>query len=70
MPKSVQKHAKRLIHDMYLSPSKKEGLKIYKTFINIYSEKYDKACKCLTKDKEVLFAFYSGPQKLDHMLNS
>jgi len=61
MPKSVQKHAKRLIHDMYLSPSKKEALKIYKTFINIYSEKYDKACKCLTKDKEVLFAFYDFP---------
>lgn len=61
MPKSAQKYAKRLIHDMYLSASKKEALKVYKSFINTYSDKYDKACKCLTKNKDELFAFYDFP---------
>ena len=61
MSKNIQGNAKKLIHEMYLSPEKKEALKVYDSFINLYSEKYEKACKCLSKDKDVLFTFYDFP---------
>ena len=61
IPKSIQGNAKKLIHEMYLSPSKKEALKIYQSFLNLYSDKYEKACLCLSKDKAVLFSFYDFP---------
>ena len=61
MPKSIQGNAKKLIHEMYLSPSKKEALKVYQSFMNLYSEKYEKACLCLSKDKDILFSFYDFP---------
>ena len=61
MPKSIQGNAKKLIHEMYLSPSKKEALKVYQSFLNLYSDKYEKACLCLSKDKAVLFSFYDFP---------
>jgi putative transposase len=61
LPKSIHKNAKKLIHEMYLSSSKKEALKVYGLFMNLYSDKYEKACNCLEKDKEDLFSFYDFP---------
>ena len=61
MAKSVQNHAKSMIHEMYLAPNKLEALKAYDAFINLYEAKYPKACQCLKKDKKTLFAFYDFP---------
>ena len=62
MPKSIQlKKAKRMIHEMYLSPTKEAALKAYDGFLKLYTAKYAKACKCLEKDKEQLFTFYDYP---------
>lgn len=61
MPKSVQSNAKRMIHEMYMSPTKDTALKAYEEFIKHYSAKYPAACKCLEKDKEQLFNFYDFP---------
>ena len=61
LPKSVQPNAKTLIHDMYMSPTKEEGLKVFDRFLNLYEVKYPKACKCLKKNKEQLFTFYDFP---------
>lgn len=61
LPKSIHGNAKKLIHEMYLSPSKKEAFKVYESFMNLYSDKYEKACICLEKDKEELFSFYDFP---------
>ncbi len=61
LPKSVQSNAKTLIHDMYMSPTKEEGLKVFDRFLNLYEVKYPKACKCLKKSKEQLFTFYDFP---------
>lgn len=61
MPKSVQVHAKSMIHDIYMSPTKKEGIKAMEEFISLYEAKYPKACKCLKKDKDQLFTFYDYP---------
>jgi transposase-like protein len=61
MPKSVQPNAKRMIHEMYMSPTKEAALKAYGQFLAHYSEKYPGACKCLEKDKEQMFNFYDFP---------
>jgi transposase-like protein len=61
LAKSVQANAKRMIHEMYMSPTKDLALKAYNDFIGHYSPKYPAACKCLEKDKEQLFNFYDFP---------
>lgn len=61
MPKSVQSNAKRMIHEMYQSPTKTAALKAYDGFLVHYEAKYPGACKCLEKDKEQLFSFYDFP---------
>src|SRR5690606_2601527 len=61
LPKSVQTNAKTLVHEMYMSPTKEEGLKTFNQFLNLYEAKYPKACKCLEKDKDQLFTFYDFP---------
>jgi putative transposase len=61
MPKTVQSGAKRMIHEMYLSPTKKDALKAFSDFVEIYEAKYPRACHCLKKDKEELFTFYDFP---------
>lgn len=61
MPKSIQKSAKGMIHQMYLSPTKKEALKMFDDFLALYEGKCPRACKCLEKDKDKLFTFYDYP---------
>ena len=61
MPKSVQPNAKRMTHEMYLSPTKEMALKAYEEFLQHYTAKYPAACKCLERDKEQLFSFYDFP---------
>lgn len=61
MSKSVQGYAKRLIHEMYMSPTRAKGLQAFESFIALYEAKYPKACECLRKDKERLFTFYEFP---------
>lgn len=61
MAKSTQGPAKRLIHEMYMSPTKEKGLKAFESFISLYEAKYPKACECLRKDRERLFTFYDFP---------
>ena len=61
MPKSILGNAKRMIHEMYMANTKGNGLKAFESFIELYGAKYPKACECLRKDKEKLFAFYDFP---------
>lgn len=61
MPKSVQKKAKRLIHDIYLSPAKDEALKAFDKFIKLNEAKFPKAVQCLLKTKKETLAFYDFP---------
>jgi putative transposase len=61
LPKRVQPSAKSLIHQMYMSPTKKLALEAYDEFMKCYQAKYPKACECLAKDKDVLFTFYNYP---------
>lgn len=61
MAKSVQPHAKKLIHDMYMSPTREDGISAFNSFIKLYEAKYPKACECLQKDQKQLFTFYDYP---------
>ncbi len=61
MPKKVQERAKDKIHEIYLAETKDEALEAYDKFLSDYRVKYPKACECLTKDKEELFAFFDFP---------
>ncbi len=61
MPKSVQPKAKEKIHDMYMAPTKEQALVAYNAFLTLYKTKFEKACDCLVKDKDVLFTFYDFP---------
>ena len=61
LPKRVQPHAKKLIHEMYLAPTKEAALEAYGTFTHEYEAKYPKVVECLSKDESVLFSFYDFP---------
>ena len=61
MSKSAHGHAKMLLHEMYIAPTKEQGLKAFYAFIRLYEAKYPKACECLKKDKDRLFTFYDYP---------
>jgi len=61
MPKSIQPNAKTAIHDMYMAPTKTDGLRAFNGFIEVYEAKFPKACDCLKKDREQLFTFYDFP---------
>jgi transposase-like protein len=61
MPKSVQPKAKEKIHDIYLAPTREQALVSYNSFFSLYGKKFPEACDCLSKDKDVLFAFYDFP---------
>jgi putative transposase len=61
MHKRVQRHAKTMLHEMYLAPTKADAIEAYHAFLEHYEAKYPKACACLRKDQEVLFTFYEFP---------
>ena len=58
LPKKLQKDAKELLQQMYLSATKDDALEVYDRFLNLYQDKCPKACNCLVKDKDVLFTFH------------
>jgi len=61
LSKKVQPSAKRLIHQMYMAPTKAAALEAYAEFLALYGAKYPKACECLQRDEDVLFTFYDFP---------
>ena len=61
LPKSIQVDAKKLIHEMYLSPTFDAAKSAFNEFEQRYKAKHPKAVTCLTKDEDVLFAFYDFP---------
>jgi len=61
LPRSVQPYAKKLIHEMYLAPTKEKARAAYRRFLSEFEAKYPKATECLRKDEDVLFTFYDFP---------
>jgi putative transposase len=61
VPKSVQPAVKRLLHEMFLAPTRDKAEAAYRRCIAEYGAKYPKAMECLAKDYDVLFTFYEFP---------
>jgi putative transposase len=61
LPKSLQGKAKRALQNIWMAETRKEAEAAFDTIAEIYGTKYDKAVECLTKDRDVLLAFYDFP---------
>ena len=77
LPKSLQSKAKRALQEIWMAETKKDALIAFDAFVDgrdqegcidrvrrlleTWSPKYEKAVECLTKDRDVLLAFYDFP---------
>ncbi len=61
LPKSVQPKAKRALQEIWMAETKANAEVAFDAFIESYTPKYQKAVDCLTKDCDVLLAFYDFP---------
>lgn len=61
MPKSVQPKAKADLHEIWMAETRADAEKALDNFIEKYGVKYDGACQCLKKDRDVLLTFYDFP---------
>ena len=61
LPKSLQEKGKTMIHDIYLSPTKKEADIAFDVFTTEFELKYPKAVNSLTRNREDLLSFYDFP---------
>src|SRR5258708_21573369 len=50
-----------MLHEIYLAETKAEAEKAFDLFVRTYEAKYPKATECLSKDRDVLLAFYDFP---------
>ena len=61
LPKSIQPQAKRMLHDIWKASTKVDAEKAFDLFENTFVAKYEKAVKCLTKDRDALLTFFDFP---------
>jgi putative transposase len=61
LPKSVQPRAKADLHEIWMAEARVAAIKAFDTFLKKYQTKYEEACVCLQKDRDVLLAFYDFP---------
>jgi transposase-like protein len=61
LPKSLQRKAKRALQNIWMAETRNDAAVAFDAFAEIYGTKYDKAVECLTKDRDVLLAFYDFP---------
>jgi putative transposase len=61
LPKRLQPEAKRKLHDIWMADTRVHANRAFDLFKKTYEAKYPKAVECLTKDRDVLLAFYDFP---------
>jgi transposase-like protein len=61
MPKSVQPKAKADLHEIWQAETRENANLAFDHFLEKYQAKYQGACDCLKKDRDVLLAFYDFP---------
>jgi putative transposase len=61
LPKRLQAEAKEKLHNIWMADTREHANQAFDLFKNTYEAKYPKAVECLTKDREVLLAFYDFP---------
>ena len=57
----VKPGGKRELQEIWMAETKADALKAFDVFEKTYVVKYEKAVTCLTKDRDVLLAFYDFP---------
>ena len=61
LPKGQQSKAKKALQEIWMAETNKDALAAFDAFIETWGVKYDKAVKCLVKDRDTLLAFYDFP---------
>jgi putative transposase len=61
LPNSLHAKAKRALQQIWMAETKTDALTAFDAFVDTYRTKYEKAVDCLTKDRDVLLAFYDFP---------
>jgi putative transposase len=61
LPKRLQSQAKEKLHQIWMAETRDEAGRAFDLFVETYRAKYPKATECLTKDRDVLLAFYDFP---------
>jgi transposase-like protein len=61
MPRSVQPKAKADLHEIWQAETREMANQAFDHFLEKYGVKYQAACDCLTKDRDVLLTFYDFP---------
>jgi transposase-like protein len=61
MPKSVQPKAKADLHEIWQAETRAQANAAFDHFLEKYGSKYQAACECLKKDRDVLLTFYDFP---------
>jgi transposase-like protein len=61
LPKSMQDDAKKMLHNIWMAPTREEANAMFEAFVETFEDKYLKAVDCLSKDRKELLAFYDFP---------
>jgi len=61
LPKSVQPKAKADLHQIWMAETRAAASTAFDAFLEKYQAKYQAACDCLQKDRDVLLTFYDFP---------
>ena len=61
MPKTLHAKAKSDLHQIWLAETRDAATKAFDHFLEKYGAKYEGACSVLSKDRDVLLAFYDFP---------
>jgi putative transposase len=61
LPRAVQPRALEDLHQIWMAETKAAAETAFDRFLTKYRAKYPKATECLSKDREVLLAFYDFP---------
>jgi len=61
LPKAVQPKAKAALSQIWMAETQAAAVTAFDQFVRAYQAKYPKAVECLTKDREVMLAFFDFP---------
>jgi putative transposase len=61
LPKRLRAEAKDKLHNIWMADTREHANQAFDLFKKTYEAKYPQAVECLTKDREVLLAFYDFP---------
>jgi transposase-like protein len=61
LPKSMQDDAKKMLHNIWMAPTREEANAMFEAFVETFEDKYPKAVDCLSKDRKELLAFNDFP---------